>query len=163
MIVALDVDYRATCAVVACVAFDAWTDAAPAFERAVRIEGRAADYEPGKFYLRELPCLLAALRALSSAPDVCVVDGYVALAASKKGLGAHLFDALGGNVPVVGVAKNEFRGAPAERVVRGASKKPLFVGAAGMSAKDAARAVRSMHGEFRVPTLLARADRLCRA
>lgn len=55
---------------------------------------------------------------------------------------------------IIEVAKNEFRGAIAARVLRGASKKPLFV--------TAARDVRSMHGDYRVPTLLARADRLCR-
>ena len=46
--------------------------------------------------------------------------------------------------------------------MRGASKKPLYVTAIGTPVKDAARDVRAMHGAFRVPTLLARADRLCR-
>ncbi len=166
VIVAMDVDYRERHAVVARVAFHAWTDASPAFERIVRVEGEPADYEPGKFYLRELPCLLAALHALRNAPDVCVVDGYVSLGATKKGLGAHLFDALAASasrVAVVGVAKNAFRGATAERVARGASKKPLYVTSLGMPPKDAAHAVRSMHGDYRVPTLLQRADRLCRS
>ena len=82
------------------------------------------------------------------------------LSATKRGLGGHLHAAIG--KPVVGVAKNEFRGASAERVVRGGSKKALFVTAAGMSLADAAAAVRSMHGGYRIPTLLARADALCR-
>jgi deoxyribonuclease V len=160
VIVAIDVDYREKEAVAACVGFRAWADAASAFERVVRVEGEAAAYEPGKFFTRELPFVLAALRALEDVPDVVVVDGYVMLGATKRGLGAHLHDAIGR--PVVGVAKNEFIGAPAERVVRGSSKKPLFVTAIGMAAADAAAAVRSMHGPHRIPTMLARTDALCR-
>lgn len=158
MIVAVDVDYRAKEAVAACVGFAKWTDDVPSFERVVRVPGAAAAYVPGRFYLRELPCVLAALKGVDA--NVVVVDGYVMLTMGKRGLGGHLHDAIG--KPVVGVAKNEFRGATAERVVRGASKKPLFVTAAGMSAKDAAAAVRSMHGPHRIPALLARADALCR-
>ena len=158
MIVAVDVDYRAKEAVAACVGFANWTDETAAFERIVRVPGAAAAYVPGQFYLRELPCVLAALRGVTA--DIVVVDGYVMLTAGKRGLGGHLHEAI--HKPVVGVAKNEFRGATAERVVRGASKKPLFVTSAGMSVKDAAAAVRSMHGAFRIPTLLARADHLCR-
>jgi len=108
--------------------------------------------------LRELPCVLAALKGID--PDVVVVDGYVMLTAGKRGLGGHLHEAI--RKPIVGVAKNEFRGAMAESVVRGGSKRPLFVTSAGMSAKDAAAAVRSMYGADRIPALLARADALCR-
>jgi deoxyribonuclease V len=158
VIVAVDVDYREHEAVAACVAFEKWTDGAAAFERVVRVPGAPAEYVPGMFYLRELPCVLAALKGASA--DVVVVDGYVMLAMGKLGLGGHLHEAI--HKPIVGVAKNEFRGATAERIVRGGSKKPLFVTAAGMSAKDAAAAVRSMHGPHRIPTLLARADHLCR-
>ncbi len=162
MIVAVDADYREREVVVACVGFRAWTDAAAAVERVVRVPGPPAPYEPGKFYLRELPCLLAGLRALESVPDIVVVDGYVRLARTTPGLGAHLHDALFGKVAVVGVAKTEFRGAPAAEVLRGESKKPLSVTAIGIALDDAARAVRGMHGPHRVPALLARADRLCR-
>jgi len=158
VIVAVDVDYREKEAVAACVGFAKWTDATAAFERIVRVPGAAAAYVPGQFYLRELPCVLAALRGVDA--DVVVVDGYVMLSAGKRGLGGHLHEAI--RKPVVGVAKNEFRGATAERVVRGGSKKPLFVTVAGMSAKDAAAAVRSMHGPHRIPALIARADALCR-
>lgn len=162
MIVALDADYKDAHSVVACVGFRAWTDEAPAVERVVQVPGAPAAYVPGQFYLRELPCLLAGLRALEVLPRVIVVDGYVRLAKTKPGLGAHLFDALFGKIAVVGVAKTEFHGAPAAKVVRGASKKPLFVTVAGISLDEAVEAVRSMHGAHRIPTLLARADRLCR-
>ncbi len=162
MIVALDVDYREHESVVACVGFRAWNDPRPALERVVRVPGAPAPYVPGQFYLRELPVLLAGLRALEDEPDVIVVDGYVRLTRTKPGLGAHLHDALFGKVVVVGIAKTEFRGAPAAEVLRGASKNPLFVTAAGIALEEAATAVRSMHGGHRIPTLVARADRLCR-
>ncbi len=162
MIVAIDADYKDSHSVVACVGFHAWTDEEPALERVVRVPGAAAAYVPGQFYLRELPCLLAGLRTLDALPRVIVVDGYVRLSRTKPGLGAHLHDALFGKVAVVGVAKTEFHGAPAAKVLRGASKKPLYVTVAGMSLDEAAEAIRSMHGAHRIPTLLARADRLCR-
>jgi deoxyribonuclease V len=162
VILALDVHYGDWGARAACVGFRTWGDAAPQFERVVEVEGEAAGYEPGKLYLRELPALLAVLKDVHLRPSVCVVDGYVTLAGGRPGLGARLFDALGKRVAVVGVAKTEFRGAPAARVLRGASKKPLFVTARGTPLDQAAAAVRSMHGDHRIPTLLARADRLAR-
>jgi len=159
-IVALDVHYEARRARVGCVAFRAWSDEAPVLERAIEVEGAPAAYAPGAFYLRELPYLLAAVRALRVAARVWVIDGYVTLAGGKPGLGARFAEAIG--APVVGVAKNEFHGGRAARVLRGASKKPLFVTAAGVPLDEAEAAVRAMHGPHRIPTLLARADRLAR-
>jgi deoxyribonuclease V len=124
----------------------------------VRSTDPPAAYEAGKFYQRELPYLLGALAGIT--PELVVIDGNVWLADRAAGLGAHLHVKLG--VPVVGVAKNLFRGAPAIAVVRGKSAKPLYVTAAGYSAELAADHVRAMHGEFRIPTLLKRADSLAR-
>ncbi|HYH68074.1 MAG TPA: endonuclease V [Urbifossiella sp.] len=118
-----------------------------------------ADYEPGSFYRRELPCLLGVL-ALGPRPDVVVVDGYVWLAGDVPGLGAHLHAALGG--VVVGVAKTRFASAAAVEVCRGASRSPLFVTAAGAAAEVVAAWVAKMHGPYRVPTLLKRVDALAR-
>jgi deoxyribonuclease V len=47
-------------------------------------------------------------------------------------------------------------------VLRGGSARPLYVTAAGLSADEAARRVRDMHGPYRIPTLLKRVDQLCR-
>ncbi len=93
-----------------------------------------------------------------------VIDGYVWLSEDRRpGLGARLFEALGGSVVVVGVAKTGFAGSAfAEPVLRGDSAKPLYVTAAGVEASVAAGWIRGMHGEYRVPTLLRRVDRLCR-
>jgi deoxyribonuclease V len=160
---ALDVDYRDDGrGYVAAVGFAAWTDARPAAER-VTVVDAVAPYEPGAFYKRELPCLLAALAAVRDAPTCVVVDGHVWLRdLDDPGLGARLWDALRRAVPVVGVAKQAFRGGVAEPVLRGSSAQPLWVTAAGMDAAEACARVREMHGEHRLPTLLRRADALCR-
>lgn len=159
----LDVDYRDDGAVAACVLAEEWADARPAAETVVRI-AEVEPYQPGAFFRRELPCLLAVLEAAPARPEVVVVDGYAWLGGEDEpGLGAHLFRALEGRVPVVGVAKTRFeRARLAEEVLRGDSRKPLFVTAAGMDAGLAARLVAAMHGPFRIPTLLKRVDALCR-
>jgi deoxyribonuclease V len=163
MIECVDVDYRAGGAVAACVGFRGWADDAPAEEHVVTID-RVEEYEPGQFYRRELPCLLAVLREIREPLEAVIIDGYVWLSADRRpGLGAHLYSALGERVPVIGVAKTRFAGADAALPVRrGESRRPLYVSAAGMDAGSAAEHVRAMHGAFRIPTLLRRVDQLCR-
>jgi deoxyribonuclease V len=155
----VDVSYEADEVVTACVTFDAWTDERPRSEHVHRAKVTAAPYVPGEFYKRELPFLLAALGPLD--PEVAIVDGFVHLS-GRRGLGAHLYDALDGRVPIVGVAKRPFRGAPSLPVMRGRSARPLFVSAIGIDLNEAADRIRSMHGPHRIPTLIKRADTLCR-
>jgi deoxyribonuclease V len=163
VIAALDVHYlEQGGAAAAGVLFDRWEDAAPAATRVSRI-ARVAAYQSGEFYARELPCLLAVLERIPEPLACVVVDGYVWLAPGRPGLGARLYEALGARVPVVGVAKTPFRGAVAIEVLRGQSRRPLRVNAAGMRAEDAAERIRRMHGAHRIPTLLAAADRACRS
>ena len=81
----------------------------------------------------------------------------------RPGLGAHLYEALNREVPVIGVAKTAYvTTGPLWPVLRGKSLRPLFVGAAGMDAATAAEHIRRMHGASRTPTMLNRVDRLCR-
>jgi len=164
MLLCLDVHYGDRGATATCVGFAKWTDAESVFEFVVRSSATVEPYEPGQFYKRELPHLLAALDRVPRGTDVAavVVDAHVWLAPGKPGLGAHLYEALERSVPVVGVAKSEFHGSHAIPVVRGSSRHPLFVTAAGMDPKRAARLVREMHGPYRLPTLLKRADSLAR-
>jgi deoxyribonuclease V len=169
---ALDVDYRRDArgverAVVAAVVFERWSDAAPSHERTLRVDD-VKPYVSGRFFEREMPCLLAMLEALRRegvTVDGVVVDGYVWLAPDVPGLGARLWASLDRRVSVIGVAKTPFDGASlVERpVLRGQSQKPLLITAAGVDVDEAARWVRSMHGAHRVPTLLARVDQLSRA
>jgi deoxyinosine 3'endonuclease (endonuclease V) len=64
-------------------------------------------YQPGRFFQR----LLAALRRLPPM-EIVLIDGYVWLDnLGIPGLGARLFQALEGEVPVIGIAKTKFRGA----------------------------------------------------
>jgi deoxyribonuclease V len=162
MMACLDVHYGENSACAAAVLFRDWTDAVPGDEKVVEVFG-VQPYAPGEFFRRELPCLMAVLRELPPLTTI-VIDGYVWLdGMSQRGLGAHLYEALGQSVPVVGVAKTRFQGAGhACEVLRGRSQRPLFVTAAGIAATVAAEHLRSMHGEHRRPTLLARVDRLCR-
>ncbi len=163
MLAVVDVHYLPTHAFAACVLFHAFTDAHETDTRVVRVTD-IAPYEPGAFYKRELPCLLAVLNTVGGGLETVVIDGYVWLSADgKPGLGARLFEAFDGRVAVVGVAKRAFAGASnGIPVLRGTSKVPLFVTAAGIDAKEAAARVAGMHGEHRIPTLLKRVDRLCR-
>lgn len=155
----LDVAYAADRVATGCVGIADWPDS-PTAEHAVLSARPAAPYEPGAFYRRELPFLIEAVARLPSPPDLVVVDGYAWLAPDRPGLGAHLHEALG--VPVVGIAKTVFRGSGALEVLRGGSRRPLLVTAAGLPAPEAAAGVRAMHGAHRIPTAVARADRLAR-
>jgi deoxyribonuclease V len=163
MILAVDVQYAEDHAMVAGVAFERWTDEQPQRCFVERLPA-AADYEPGRFYQRELPCLLALMRMHDLQPRCVLVDGYVFLDGhSEPGLGKHLFDALEGAVAVVGVAKTSFRAiGPYYQVLRGGSERPLYVTCVGEQLPVARAAVASMHGPHRMPTLLKRVDQLCR-
>lgn len=154
-----DVAYGEDACCAAAVLVDRWDAPEPASVRVLRLPP-AAPYEPGHFWRRELPCLLAVLDGLGA--DLVVVDGYVWLdALGRRGLGAALHEALG--LPVVGVAKTAFDGsAHAVPVLRGASVRPLFVTAGGVDAAEAGASVGSMAGADRLPRLVALADRLCR-
>lgn len=157
----VDVDYRTTGACAAAVTFRDWSDAKAVDEKTVHIS-KVAPYVPGKFFRRELPCLLAVLETLPAVKTV-IIDGYVWLDNSRPGLGGHLYQALGGRVEVVGIAKTKFRGAEGVcEVTRGTSTRPLYVSAAGIQAGLAADCVRSMHGTHRIPSLISRVDYLCR-
>ncbi len=160
MIACVDVDYRDDAAVAAGLWFDDWASSASSF-RAAAAFPPAAEYEPGAFYRRELPCLLGVL-ALGPRVDVVVVDGYVWLGGGVAGLGAHLHAALGATV--VGVAKTRYASATdALAVCRGGSRSPLYVSAAGVAVEEAAALVAAMHGPYRVPTLLKAVDALARS
>jgi deoxyribonuclease V len=163
MLCCVDVEYRTTCVVAACVGFRDWRDDAPAFEQVAVTRGAAAPYESGQFYRRELPHLIEVLGQLVALPQVVIVDGHVWLGPGIPGLGAHLHEALGRRAAIVGIAKRPFHGASeAVPVLRGDSKTPLLVSVVGLATEVAARHVASMHGAFRIPTLIKAVDRLSR-
>src|SRR5438876_43665 len=151
MIALTDVHYGTKHATAALVLAADWGDDSATLERTATIP-IADTYQPGAFYRRELPALLAVLAEVDASLTAVIVDGYVWLGPDRPGLGAHLWEALGRKVPVVGIAKNAFAGAQAIEVLRGSSKRPLHVTAAGLEPSIAAELVRSMHGAQRIPT-----------
>ena len=161
-IACLDVHYTDPRAAAACVVLTSWQASEPE-ECVVRTIEQVMPYEPGAFYRRELPCIEEALKLLRHVPEILVVDGYVWLGQGKKGLGAYLFEARGCSGVVVGIAKTRFTGAePVGEVLRGQSRRPLFVSAVGMDLEEACAHVKEMHGKFRVPWAMSEVDRLAR-
>jgi len=159
VICCIDVDYQPMRATAAGVGFAAWPAEVASIEIVVRAFEEPAAYEPGAFYKRELPYALGVLARMPPV-DAIVIDGYVWLGPERPGFGKVLHDATG--TPVIGVAKTRFEGAEAIEVVRGDSARPLLVTAVGIDAREVAAHVRAMHGEFRIPTLIKRADTLAR-
>ena len=162
MYVAVDVQYAAddTHATVAGVLFrDPVSDRVD--DELIVVTSAPKPYVPGHFYQRELPCILALMNGITEPIDTVFIDGYVDLG-PKGGLGRHLYTSLNGDISVIGVAKRFFRESSALEVKRGESERPLFVTAVGLEVELAAKLVEEMHGPFRIPTLLKRADSLAR-
>lgn len=163
MILAVDVSYKDDAAIVGGVLFHDWVDDKPAKELLISCSV-PGNYLPGQFYRRELPCIAALLEHIADPLDAILIDGYVYLGRSREpGLGKHLRDMLDNDVVVIGVAKTPFKDTPKScELLRGKSRTPLYVTAEGMSLEQAKLLVRNMHGKDRIPTLLKRADRICR-
>jgi exodeoxyribonuclease-5/deoxyribonuclease V len=164
MILAFDTYYFDNKARTVCLAFSSWENDASYDVYTEELEG-IADYEPGAFYKRELPCILSLLKQIGTEKTIeaIIVDGFVWLDDERKpGLGAHLYNALHAQVPVIGVAKTNF--ATIEQLkyelYRGTSQRPLYITAAGMDLIEAAEKIRHMSGEHRIPALLKKLDGL---
>jgi deoxyribonuclease V len=129
-------------------------------ERVAWLDDVAA-YEPGNFFVRELPCIRAVLAGAGDL-GLLIVDGYVDLDPDgRPGLGAHLREEF--TAPIIGVAKTAFHAAThAAEVRRGTAIRPLYITAAGMLIPEAAALVAGMAGEHRMPSALHRVDALAR-
>ena len=161
MIAAFDVHYLEDgCASAAAVLFYDYSDAEPSATFAQLLPD-AAEYIPGKFYRRELPCIAALLQQIKEPLDEIIIDGYVMLG-NKPGLGMHLFNHINGSAPVIGVAKSRFKDAYAAEVFRGRSAHPLYITAVGMNLQKASEKIRVMCGDYRIPTMLKCVDILAR-
>lgn len=163
MIAVLDAAYGGDIAAGACVLASDLSAAEPVAIHTIVLPA-VADYEPGAFYRRELPVLLALFDHVVAPLKAVVIDGYAVLdREDRPGLGAHLASALRGRVPVIGVAKTAFSGDNFSiRVLRGQSSRPLHVTAVGLDPAHAGRMVETMHGGYRIPTLCRLADRWAR-
>ena len=162
MKVCLDVQYTNNQALTAAILFKDWTDSTATRAMTLPIAD-VLEYEAGAFFKRELPCLLAILETIPEPLEYILVDSFVFLDQGfKHGLGARLYMALEQKIPVIGVAKTDFLGAPSIPILRGVSKQALFVSSIGCDTNQAALWVQQMHGAHRIPTLLKAVDSLAR-
>ncbi len=158
MLTAVDTAYRENRCVTAAIAFENWGDCVPV-ESIRNITDVKAPYRAGEFYRRELPPILEILNLIRWKPSLILIDGYVWLDPDRPGLGARLFEALRRAVPVIGIAKSPFRqNSAAIAITRGKSQSPLFITSTGIDPHRAVEMVKSMHGQFRIPTLLKLVD-----
>lgn len=157
MLLAIDVYYFDGKAKVVGILFEKWNDYI-AKEIVITYLDKINEYEPGNFYKRELPCIIQLLQSIDlSKIEAIIIDGYVFIDNfGGKGLGAHLFEKLKENTPVIGVAKTSFFDVKKSilEVFRGKSKNPLYISSIGIDNSTAADYINKMHGEYRIPTLL---------
>lgn len=160
--VRLEADGRAQ---VAGVGFDEWAQAEPALGEAwvSKLEGlsKPAKGEPD---LREAACVQKLLADHRLAPELVLMDQPVYLdAQDTPGPGARVHAALGGAVPVIGIAKSAWKEPSAQHEVhREDETPPLMVTCAGVDLGAAKSRLRAMHGRKRVPTLVKLAARLAK-
>ena len=163
MILAFDTYYFQDKARTVCLQFETWEDK-QSYKIYTETADKVEEYTSGEFYKRELPCILSLIDKIEIHKiEAIVVDGFVILDDEKKpGLGAFLYTRLEEKIPIIGVAKNNFLKIKKEKrkVYRGISKKPLYVTSIGINVDIAAEKIKSMDGEFRMPTLLKQLDRL---
>lgn len=165
MVLAIDVYYRDTIAKVVGILFD-WKDNEP-IECFTTYIKNVEEYQSGQFYKRELPCILELLKGIDIKNLECIiVDGHVYIDNDKNfGLGGYLYQSLGKQLPIIGVAKKSFFNTEGVSfpVCRGTSDNPLFVSSIGVDVEIATENVKNMSGEYRMPTLLKKLDRLTKS
>ncbi|WP_433778086.1 endonuclease V [Flavobacterium anhuiense] len=163
MILAFDTYYFDQKAKTVCLEFSEWNEGKNFKIHSETIDN-VAEYIPGEFYKRELPCILSLLNQIDlSKVEAIVVDGFVYLNDELKyGLGGYLYEKLNKEIPIIGVAKTNFTSIEKNKkaLFRGDSKKPLYITSIGIDLDEAYKKVEGMHGEFRMPTLLKELDRL---
>jgi deoxyribonuclease V len=160
---AIDIYYYKTYAKCVGVLF-LWEDDVSAKVIEATVDG-VADYVPGEFYKRELPCVMAVIDQVRKYKIDCIIlDSHVQLGEGKKGLGEYVYEALDQKYPIIGVAKSSFPGNEeyVREVRRGESENPLYVSAVGCDLEEAAESILNMHGKYRIPTMLKEVDRLGR-
>ena len=156
MILAIDIHYKDAYAKNVGVLFD-WQDQVPQ-RTIINQRTEVAEYVPGEFYKRELPCILDVMAEVNvNELDAIIVDGHVYIDNDyHHGLGGYLYEALGQKTPIIGVAKRAFHKNEKTNipVLRGESENPLYVSAIGMEVGIAAKQIKNMQGAFRIPTIL---------
>ncbi len=122
-------------------------------------------YESGNFYKRELPCLLSALNQLELKFEfeLIYIDANVWLGENKKGLGVYLYNQLNRKTPIIGISKTKYNNSILiKEIIRGNSENPLYISSIGIDLEIAAKMVKEMHGNFRLPNMIKLADSFSR-
>lgn len=148
------------------VVFSHFNDDTPAKVIEVTVPD-VGEYVPGEFYKRELKVLEAIYaeykKLYKKSPLVVFVDAYVDLG-DKKGCGRYFADAIDNDSVVIGIAKNEYKPATeagvSQPILRGESKKHLFVTSTIIPKEDAGTLVEMLHGDNRHPTIIKKTDML---
>jgi exodeoxyribonuclease-5/deoxyribonuclease V len=163
MILAFDTYYFDNKAKTVCISFDNW-EANKISKIQSEILDNIKEYISGEFYKRELPCILSLISRIDLTDvELIIVDGFVFLDDEQKyGLGAYLYNSLTNNIPVIGVAKTNFATIKKKKriLLRGKSDRPLFITSIGIDVDEAVEKIKSMDGEYRIPTLLKELDKL---
>lgn len=163
MFVAVDTFYYENKAKTIAITFNNWEDSTYSKHYSEELD-ISAEYIPGEFYKRELPCILSILKNINlDSIKAIIIDGYVYLDDfNKYGLGGHLYESLNRKIPIIGVAKTNFASNNENKVelLRGKSKNPLFVTSIGVNIFIAKENISKMFGEYRIPKLLKELDQL---
>ena len=163
MILAFDTYYFGDKAKTVCIAFDKWTESHN-YKVYSEIIDNIEEYTSGKFYKRELPCILSLLDKINIVNiEAIIVDGYVYLDDNKKlGLGGYLHNQLKSKTPIIGVAKTNFATLDKNKrqLLRGKSIKPIYITSIGIDIDEATKLIENMSGQNRIPTLLKTLDTL---
>lgn len=155
MKLAIDVYYYENKAQVAGVLFDNWESEEPIKVITTTFDN-VAGYKAGRFYERELPCIMELLKLIDiNSIDTIIVDGYVYLEnMNSPGLGLHLYNILERKCHIIGVAKTYYHNNIGVKVLRGKSKAPLYITSIGIEPKEAGKHIENMFGNYRMPKLL---------
>ncbi|HEY3451300.1 MAG TPA: hypothetical protein VGK67_33385 [Myxococcales bacterium] len=151
-------------ATAACVVLRSFDASESLEERTVTVR-TVATRGSGRSFERELSLLRAVLGAVESEIQVAVIGGYVWLdGTTRPGLGAHLYQALGESISVLGIADARCDAGKPEalEVRRGRGSRPVFVTSVGFPPPVVGKLVGAMHGRGRIPWALARAAALGR-
>lgn len=165
MILAFDTYYFKDKAKTVCISFSDWgnEDNCGIY---TEIKDNIEEYVSGKFYKRELPCILSLITKIGLINvKLIIIDGFVYLDDNNKfGLGAYLHKELNEKIPIIGVAKRDFATINKNRnqVFRGESQNPLFITSIGIDLNLASEKIKEMDGRHRIPTLLKKLDKLTR-
>jgi len=77
MIIAIDVHYRENIAKTVSIEFENWTNEEPTKIHILELP-KTAEYVPGQFYKRELPCILEVLKLSNlNDADLIIIDGTI--------------------------------------------------------------------------------------